>query len=61
MIMEITLDGGQVKKKLENFNNLLKAQKEMGFNLLLNENYFLQKGTDRIALIGVENWGGGIL
>ena len=31
----------------------------MGFNLLLNENYFLEKGTDRIALIGVENWGSG--
>ena len=50
---------GSSEEKLENFNNLLKAQKEMGFNLLLNENYFLKKGTDRIALIGVENWGGG--
>ena len=38
---------------------ILKTQKEMGFNLLLNENYFLEKGTDRIALIGVENWGSG--
>ena len=47
------------EEKMENFNSLLKTQKEMGFNLLLNENYFLQKGTDRIALIGVENWGAG--
>ena len=31
----------------------------MGFNLLLNENYFIERGDDRIALIGVENWGSG--
>ena len=44
-------------EKTKNFNDLLKTQKEMGFNLLLNENYFIERGDDRIALIGVENWG----
>ena len=46
-------------EKTKNFNDLLKTQKEMGFNLLLNENYFIERGDDRIALIGVENWGSG--
>ena len=31
----------------------------MGFDLLLNEHRYLQRGEDRIALIGVENWGRG--
>ena len=31
----------------------------MGFELLLNENRFLEKNNERIALIGVENWGAG--
>ena len=31
----------------------------MGFDLLLNEHRYLQRGADQIALIGVENWGRG--
>ena len=31
----------------------------MGFDLLLNEHRYLQKGADKIALVGVENWGKG--
>lgn len=32
---------------------------EMGFRLLLNEHEVLQKGGDRLTIVGVENWGRG--
>lgn len=47
------------EEKLENLENLKVLQKEMGFDLLLNENRYLKKGADKLALIGVENWGRG--
>lgn len=45
--------------KKENLENLKSIQKEMGWNLLLNENVDLRKGSSSIKLIGVENWGAG--
>ena len=45
--------------KAANLEDLKNLQKEIGFDLLLNESRYLQKGNDRIALIGVENWGKG--
>ena len=48
----------QTEKK-ENFQQLLTTQAEMGFDLLLNETRFIQKSGQRLALIGVENWGKG--
>ncbi len=45
--------------KKANLEDLKKLQQEIGFDLLLNESRFLQIGKDRIALIGVENWGKG--
>ena len=45
--------------KKHNFKNLCQAQKEMGWNLLLNESRFIEKEGERIAIIGVENWGKG--
>ncbi|TMM58295.1 metallophosphoesterase [Maribacter algarum] len=45
--------------KSANLEDLKSLQKEMGFDLILNESRYLQKGGDRIALIGVENWGKG--
>jgi predicted MPP superfamily phosphohydrolase len=45
--------------KEENFKKLLKLQKDIGFDLLLNESRFLEKDGERIALVGVENWGKG--
>ena len=50
---------GSQEEKQKNMQDLKSFQKEMGFNLLLNESTILKKGTDRIALIGVENWGSG--
>jgi predicted MPP superfamily phosphohydrolase len=42
-----------------NLEELKQIQKDMGFDLLLNEHRFLEKDGQRIALIGVENWGEG--
>jgi predicted MPP superfamily phosphohydrolase len=50
-------DSGEEKK--QNLENLKVIQKEIGFDLLLNENRFIEKEGERIALVGVENWGKG--
>ncbi len=43
--------------KKQNFADLVQAHKELGFDLLLNENRFLEQGGEKLAIIGVENWG----
>lgn len=45
--------------KEANLEELKALQKEIGFDLLLNESRYLTKGADKIALVGVENWGKG--
>lgn len=45
--------------KKQNLEDLKALQKEIGFNLLLNESIYLEKNGEKIALIGVENWGAG--
>ncbi len=45
--------------KVNNLEKLKGIQKEIGFDLLLNEHRFLEKNGERIALVGVENWGAG--
>lgn len=47
------------KQKQENLSQLITLQKEMGFDVLLNENRYLMRGDEKIAVIGVENWGRG--
>ena len=47
----------EAKKK--NMQELEKAQKQMGWDLLLNQSRFIEKDGQRIAVIGVENWGSG--
>ena len=42
-----------------NFEGIKKLYGQIGFDLILNDHTFLQKGNDRIALVGVENWGKG--
>ncbi|WP_456438477.1 metallophosphoesterase [Psychroserpens sp.] len=44
-------------EKAKNLNDLKALQKEMGYNLLLNESHFLERNGERIAIVGVENWG----
>lgn len=45
--------------KEANLASLITLQREMGFEMLLNENRYLERAGDRLALIGVENWGRG--
>ena len=45
------------KQKDENFQAIKNLYHQIGFKLLLNEHTYIQKGNDKIALIGVENWG----
>ena len=45
--------------KIDNLNRLKEIQKEMDFKLLLNEHHFIEKDGQRLAIVGVENWGEG--
>ena len=45
--------------KEKNLEDLKQIQKEMGYDLLCNESRFIEKNGQRIALVGVENWGKG--
>ena len=45
--------------KEANLQQLFDFQAEMGFTLLRNETHFLEKEGERLALVGVENWGKG--
>ena len=45
--------------KTRNLEELKGVHAEMGWDLLLNEHRFLEKNGQRIALVGVENWGAG--
>ena len=45
--------------KAKNLEDLKQLQREMGFDLLLDEHRYLERSGERIALIGVENWGRG--
>lgn len=43
--------------KVKNLEWLKQTHGKMGWRLLMNEHVVLQKGEDKIALIGIENWG----
>ena len=45
--------------KAQNLDKLKQMQGEMGFDLLLDEHRYIEKDGQRIALVGVENWGRG--
>lgn len=43
--------------KQKNFKDLIEAHRLMGFNLLMNQHHFLEAEGEKIAVIGIENWG----
>jgi predicted MPP superfamily phosphohydrolase len=51
------IDWSSEKEKDEDFNKMKSLQKEMGYELLLNENVSIVRGNQKIRLIGVEYWG----
>jgi hypothetical protein len=48
-------------EKAANLDRLKEHHKELGYRLLLDENVMLEKGGQKIALIGVQNWGRGFI
>jgi len=42
-----------------NFKKLLELEKEVGFDLLLNESRVISNGQNKFNIVGVENWGSG--
>ncbi len=45
------------QEKEQNFRELVQAHKVLGFDILMNENRFLEQGGEKLAILGVENWG----
>jgi len=43
--------------KKQNLQRLKDTHAEMGWKLMLNEHKFIERGGEKIALVGVENWG----
>ncbi len=45
------------EEKEQNFQAIKELHPQIGFNLLLNDSVYIEKDNDKIALVGVENWG----
>ena len=53
------MDWKNPQDKIDNFQKVKDIHKEIGFDLLLDEHRYLEKEGQKIALLGVENWGKG--
>ncbi|MHB0754674.1 metallophosphoesterase [Polaribacter sp. M15] len=53
------MDWKSPEDKVKNFEDVKKIHQKIGFDLLLDEHRYLEKNGQRIALLGVENWGKG--
>jgi predicted MPP superfamily phosphohydrolase len=49
------------QEKADNLQQLKAHHKTLGYRLLLDEHVMLEKGGQKIALIGVQNWGKGFI
>lgn len=49
------------KEKSDNLERLKQHHAALGYRLLLDENVVLEKGGQKISLIGVQNWGKGFI
>jgi hypothetical protein len=43
--------------KAENLERLKNVHRESGWNVLLNDNHIIDRDGDKLAIVGVENWG----
>jgi predicted MPP superfamily phosphohydrolase len=48
-------------EKEANLDKLKQHHKDLGYRLLLDENLEIEKGGQKISLIGVQNWGSGFI
>ncbi len=46
-----------LEEKEQNFQAIKELHPQIGFNLLLNDSVYIEKENEKIALVGVENWG----
>jgi predicted MPP superfamily phosphohydrolase len=53
------MDWKNPEDKIKNFEKIKGIHKKIGFDLLLNESRYIEKNGQKVALIGVENWGKG--
>ena len=53
------MDWDNPQDKIDNFQKVKDIHKNIGFDLLLDEHRYLEKDGQKIALLGVENWGKG--
>lgn len=53
------MDWKNPQDKIDNFQAVKDIHKKIGFDLLLDEHRYLEKDGQKIALLGVENWGKG--
>jgi uncharacterized protein len=47
------------EEKAENFRKFIQVHKDLGWDLLMNENRIFERNGQKIAIIGMENWGKG--
>lgn len=45
--------------KEQNFKDLIEAHRLLGFDLLMNEHRYIEQGGEKLAILGIENWGAG--
>jgi predicted MPP superfamily phosphohydrolase len=45
------------EEKKENFKRFMQTHADMGWKLLMNEHVVLERNGEKIAIIGIENWG----
>ncbi|WP_026776423.1 metallophosphoesterase [Polaribacter sp. Hel_I_88] len=53
------MDWNSPQEKIDNFQKVKEIHQKIGFDLLLDEHRYLEKDGQKIALVGVENWGKG--
>lgn len=53
------MDWNSPQEKIDNFQKVKDIHQKIGFDLLLDEHRYLEKDGQKIALVGVENWGKG--
>ena len=46
-----------IEEKAQNIPDLIRLQKEAGFEILRNEHRVIEKNGEKLYLLGVENWG----
>jgi len=48
-----------IEKKRQNLADLIRVHKEMGWDILMNENRTIAVDGEELGIIGIENWGAG--